>query len=255
MLSVAASLVLATGCATAGGSGTDDDDDDDIVFPDGGGRPDARPPGTPDARPPGTPDAMPGTPVSITLSQSTATTITAGNSVACVTQDSITMAPLYHSENSFYRVFQLSSFGVTSAFNASKVTIGIEAATADTGGTQPATVKLYTLSGAPAVANLTQIGTATASIADTTTGGLVDVPITGTAPAGSTLVAEFLMPDGEVVAGVSGNLIFPGSNAAGQSGPSYIRAPGCGAADMTDISTLGFPDMHLVLTVTGTHTP
>ena len=228
---VALSFALAAGCATAGGSG-DDDDDDDIALPDARppGTPDARPQGTPDAAP-GTPDAPPGTPVEITLSQTTATSITAGNSVACVLSDPVTMVPLYHRANSYYRSFSLPAEGVTSSFTVSKVTVGVESATAYAGaGTQNASVALHTVSGTFPTGTLTPIGTPQSfAVADTTTGVLIDVPITRVVPAGSTLVVEFAVPDGEREASVAGDLLFPGSNDLGQTGASYLTAADCGA--------------------------
>ncbi len=216
-------------------------------------KPDARVigPGTPDAAIPGTPDAAPGTPdaappmsVEATVTHSTSTAITAGNSISC-------NATNLHANNSYYRVFNLPALGISSDFSITKVTVGIESATSGAGGTQPATVRLHTLTGALALANLTQIGTADVSISDTATGVVLDFPITATAPAGATLVAEFFTPDGQAI----GHSLFIGSNALGQSDPSYLAAADCGATEPADISGLGFPDMHIVLSVTGTHTP
>jgi hypothetical protein len=58
----------------------------------------------------------------VTLSQSTATTVTALNSVACSANQA--GAILYTRDNSFYRVFNLNQLGVTGAFRALRVDFG-----------------------------------------------------------------------------------------------------------------------------------
>lgn len=248
-------LALVSACATAGYEGGDDDDDDLIIVDGGGTNPDAATQPRPDASTGGTPDAATGTPVEITLSQSTATSITAANSVACVAEDAL-MNQIYHRAGSFYRAFTLATHGVTGPLTVSKVTVGIESAAALSGGNQPASIVLHTVAGTFPTGALTTLTTQPFTVTDTTTGTLVDVPLSTVVPAGSTLVVEFALPDGQVAGeGVQGNLIFPGSNDLGQSGASYLTAPDCGATTPQDISTLGFPNMHLVLTVTGTHIP
>ena len=69
----------------------------------------------------------------------------------------------------------------------------------------------------------------------------------GVAPAGSTLVVEIDSPD------MSGTgRLFIGSNSAGQTAPSYLASESCGLLEPTDTAELGFPDMHIVMSVTGT---
>src|SRR5690606_12640888 len=76
---------------------------------------------------------------------------------------------------------------------------------------------------------------------------IVEVPVTGTAPAGSTLVVEVDTPD---MNGVSG--LFIGSNSDGQTAPSYLRSVSCGIDEPTDVAAIGFPEMQIVMNVTGT---
>ena len=71
----------------------------------------------------------------------------------------------------------------------------------------------------------------------------------GTAPAGSTLVVEISSPD---LSGVGA--FFIGSNAAGQSDPSYLSSASCGIAQPTDFAAIGFPNIHVVMSVSGTET-
>jgi hypothetical protein len=202
-----------------------------------------------------------------TVTQSSSQAITSGNSASCNTAN-------VHRENSYYRAFTLSSFGITNQFDIASVDVGVELA--DAGGTlpppggaatsisknttkpglgapgatsQPITVKLYTSSmpfptGFPG--SLTQIGITNTTVNDTSL-SIVNIPVTGSAPAGSQLVVEVLTPDGTA----AGNRFFIGSNAAAETGPSYIRAPICGVVNPTTTAAIGFPDMHIVMNVKG----
>jgi hypothetical protein len=175
-------------------------------------------------------------------------------------------------ENSYYRAFTLSSFGITGQFDVASVDVGVELA--DAGGTapslatpsisrntrsgevgtpnatsQPITVNLYTSSmpfpaGFPG--SLTLIGQTNTMVNDTAL-SIINIPVTGSAPAGSQLVVEILVPDGRV----AGNRFFIGSNAAAETGPSYLRAPDCGVTTPVTTAAIGFPNMHIVMNVNG----
>jgi hypothetical protein len=93
--------------------------------------------------------------------------------------------------------------------------------------------------------NLTPLGSHTTELTFQSL-TLITVPLAGTAPAGSTLVVEIAAPD------LSGQAaFFPGSNAAGRTPPSYVAAPDCGAPEPVTYDSIGAPDVHLVMTVTG----
>ena len=181
-------------------------------------------------------------PDAVTITQSTdPTTITAGNSVACNNG-------VAHTANSYFRAFTLSTFGINNPFNVTTVQIGIEQASS-TNPDQPITCNLY--SGAPGFptgypGSYTLIGTVTDNIAPQTL-TLHSFNVTGTVPVGEQLVVEIFTPDGQVL----GNLIFIGSNAAGQTAPSYIQAADCGLPTPGDLAGIGFPNMHIVMSVTG----
>ncbi|MBT8379877.1 MAG: T9SS type A sorting domain-containing protein [Ignavibacteria bacterium] len=177
----------------------------------------------------------------ITITHSATQTITSGNSVSC-------NAGGLHTDNSYFRAFDLNSFGITNDFNITEVSIGIETCTG-AGGTQPITVNLWTSSqpfptGFPG--SVTQIGTATLNVSDQTL-TVFPIAVTGTAPAGSELVVEIFTPDGQT----AGNSFFIGSNADGETGPSYLLAADCGITTPTTTGTIGFPNMHIVMNVTG----
>jgi hypothetical protein len=168
-------------------------------------------------------------------------TITQFNSVSC-------NAGGLHTDNSYMRRFTLADFGIADTFNVASVDVGIEVATGAT-GTQPVDVNLYTIAtGTPLTfANLgAPIGTTNASVADQAM-TVLNIPVTGAAPAGADLVVEIFTPDGQTL----GNSFFIGSNPNGQTGPTYLAAAACGVAEPTDTGAIGFPTMHMVLMVNG----
>jgi hypothetical protein len=261
-------VLVAAGCAKGepggGGDDDDDDDDDDIVLADGGidagpgpidaGAPpidatelslDAPAPPIDAAELP--PDAPPA-PITTTITRSTdTTTITTPNAISC-------NATGVHSENSYWRVFALADFGITSTFTISNVQIGIEQAIAGTGVSQPAELKLHTLNGAFTNANLSQLSTQAVTISNQS-GTLLNIPVASVVvPAGGTFVVQVRTPDGAA----AGHSFFFGSNSAGQSSPSYISAPlpepgGCAITEPTDLASIDFPAVHWVMSVTGTY--
>jgi subtilisin family serine protease len=173
-----------------------------------------------------------------TLTHSASQTIIANNSVSC-------NAGGLHADNSYLRTFTLSDFGIGGDFAVTHVEVGIETATG-AGGTQPAEVNLYTLDGPLTWANLTSIGSASVNVSDQSS-TILAVPVTGLVPADGTLVVEFFTPDGQG----AGHSLFVGSNNLGQTAPTYLAAVDCGVVEPTDTAGIGFPDMHLVMNVTG----
>ncbi len=238
-LGVIAALALASACSSQ------------IGEPAGGelgagGGPDSGPGGgsadDPDEEgaPPG-PDAMP---VPVTLSQSTSQEITPLNSVACVEEDDAGN-PVRHRANSYWRVFPTEG-----RVEVEQVSVGIESA-ADAGGTQPLSVRIHQLAGNDLeLDRLTLVGSADVTVANQEA-GILSVPIVASVAADSRLVVEVHVPDS---AEGSTTKLFMGSNAAGQSGPSYLSAEECGLTEPQDLADVGggFPDVHLVLSVIGT---
>ena len=179
------------------------------------------------------------------LSQSTSQNITVLNSVSCNAG-----APGYfHNNISYYRAFALGAF--PQGFSACAVRIGIESANAaGTGTTQPLTVRLYANSGAAFPGGTREEVAATAVSVSDQTRSVIDIPLIGSIPPGSELVAEVFAPNGQGV----GNSFFIGSNAAGQSAPGYVFAPACGLSGPTPLAAIGHPNAHLVLSVVGSAT-
>jgi subtilisin-like proprotein convertase family protein len=208
--------------------------------------------------------------VNKTITHSSSQAITPLNSVSC--NDGFG-----HTDNHYWRAFNLPSFSVTGTFHVSSIDIGIEQATAGAGPapahqsrnvtrnnarsaarrqrantpegttTQPMTVLLHTnTGGAFPAGTLNFLNSVTVNVADQA-GTVLNVPLTADVPAGSELVVEVFTPDGTA----TGNLIFIGSNAAAETGPSYLSAPDCGVNSPTTTAALGFPDMHIVMNVNG----
>ncbi len=187
-----------------------------------------------------------------TITQSTnATTVTTGAAVSCNGG-----APnFFHTDNSYYRAFTLSTFNPPldqTQFKLEGVTFGIETANASgVGTTQPVTINIFNASvNPPTLATLGPVlSTVTVNVPDQANSLFtVDLP---TQPvftvASGILVVEIFTPNGQV----AGHSFFIGSNALGQTGPSFIRAAPCGLADIGNLAGIGFPNMHLVMSLRG----
>ena len=173
------------------------------------------------------------------LTQSSSQAVTAANSASCNNG-------VGHADNSYWRAFNMGTLVGGAQYNVASVSFGVESANV----TQSVTVRLYTTANFPAgfPGSLTQIGTTTVSVTSAQTGTVVTTPLVAVVPAGtSQLVMELFTPNGQV----AGNLFFVGSNAAAQSGPSYLSAADCGVTVPTDTSAIGFPNMHIVFNVNG----
>ncbi|MGH3353113.1 MAG: carboxypeptidase regulatory-like domain-containing protein [Nocardioides sp.] len=177
-----------------------------------------------------TPQAAPVPAGEVSITHSASQEIAAANSAACWDQVTTDL-------NQYLRTFTLSDFGLN-GLDVSSISFGVETNTGD----QPVTVNLYTLEGALTYANMTLIGSADATV-PSGDGQLVSVPVEGSAPAGSTLVVE--------VVAHAGGRFFIGSNGEGQTAPSYLASEACGITEPVDTSEVGFPDMHIVMNVTG----
>lgn len=182
-------------------------------------------------------DGLP--PLGQTLTHSTSNDIAVGNSVVC--GNNITGTT---NANQFLRVFTPSDFGIDGDFDVDSVRFAVE----DLSVATTMTVNLYVLEGSELrYVAMQRIATAEVALQPQST-TYVDVPLSATVPAGATLVFEVANPDLET----SGGNYAPGTNAAGQTAPSYVAAAACGADDPVDAASIGAPGMHLVMSVTGT---
>jgi hypothetical protein len=141
-------------------------------------------------------------------------------------------------DNVYYRVYDLAALGYTTSLILDTIKFGVES----NGANENVTVSAYTLAGAFTLANLTLLGsvvvpitTAPLTMYTANMGGL-------TVPANSILVVAYSVPSNNV-----NSTFFPGSNAAGQSAPSYISTIACGVDEPTDLVDIGFPDTHVII--------
>lgn len=176
--------------------------------------------------------------------------IVSGNSLACTDTNTN-----LHNDNSYYRRFDLNGeFALSTAFTVSSVDVGVESAVAGSGGEQPIEIRLYRIAnGAQFVlANLTPVGSLATTVADASL-AVVNFPVASTPVDALTsdLVVEVFTPNGQA----AGHAFFIGSNAAGQTAPSWLRAPDCGATEPVTTADIGSPGMHLVLIANGTVAP
>ncbi|GAA1864456.1 S8 family serine peptidase [Myceligenerans crystallogenes] len=172
-------------------------------------------------------DVVLGAATRTTITHSSSQEIAPGNSAACV-----------EAATQVLRTFTLDDFGIAGDFAVTNVSFGVEVA--DAGA--EVTVNLYTLDGALLYENLELLGSAQATLeAQELT--LVDVPVTGVAPAGSTLVVEVAVQDGP--------FFFVGSNAEPETAPTYIASEPCGHTEPVEVAGTGYPGMHAVIDVTG----
>jgi BACON domain-containing protein len=174
----------------------------------------------------------------LAIGHSQAPTITAGSSIACARSRGVNTTAA-----GYLRHFTLDDFGITGELDVTSVSFGVESL----GGASQLTVNLYTMvdpGGLLVYENLALIGSATAN-AGKQTMTIVEVPVTGTAPAGSTLVVEVAAPD------TSRGGFFIGANPGGQTAGSYLRAAACGIPQPASTSALGAPGMQILLSVTG----
>lgn len=179
-----------------------------------------------------------GLPGPLTLAQTASQTPVAG-SVSCNTGG-------IHTDNSYWRAYNLTALSLPGTVTINSVQFGVEQATAGSGGSQTVTVRLYTqTTGVFPGGTRTQIYTQNVTVPDQQL-GVMNVPLTTppTIPANSVLIMELFTPSG---AAPLNNRFFIGSNTSAQSGPSYISAASCGIANPTDLASLGFPNMHIIL--------
>lgn len=186
----------------------------------------------------------PGSP-GVTLAQNVSQVILAGNSVSCPPG-----AP--HADNSYWRRFDLDGdHAITTCFQTTRVDFGIELADAP-GGSQPVVVRLYTIpNGSPLLlANLTGIASLPLDVGNQAL-TILPAPVTATVidPLLLDLVVEVFTPSGQQ----AGNRFVIGSNDLGQTAPGYMSAAACGVTEPASTASdgIGFPNMHLYLTVTG----
>lgn len=154
-------------------------------------------------------------------------------------------------ENSYYRNFDLfNDFRINEEWIVQKIRFGAALAQSSD-GSQPITLKLYSLpeSSPLLLDSMTLLHSQSILYYDSDSEQLKDYNLDDiiAVPRKHNLAVEILIPDGQN----DGNYFFIASNALGQTDPSYIRAPECNVDVPTNIASIGYPDMHIIMTVHG----
>jgi hypothetical protein len=164
----------------------------------------------------------------VTLTQNTSSVAVASAGIGCNPGG----------DNAFYRVYDLAALGYTSNLTLNTIKFSVQSSASD----RLVTVSAYTLTGPITNANLTLLGSNT--VTATTSTSIIDYTVAMgglTVPGGSTLVLSY------AVASSTNNAFIPGANAAGQSAPVFIKAVDCGIPEPTSFTTIGFPNVHVIL--------
>lgn len=192
-------------------------------------------------------------PVTITQNNDV-NTITAGGLVCSITEETEDipngLIQGMYFENHFARAFDLQNdHGIDGEFVISSVGIAQR-----TGINISVDINLYTANTDdltdPAV-DLTLVATETLPIFDLNNSEFLFVNINAVIPAGEILVVEVFAPDSE---GATDSRFSIGINSAGQTKPTYIKAPDCDVDNFILSSSLGAGDEAYIMSVTGEET-
>lgn len=197
--------------------------------------------GAPSAATPQSPDVDCG-PVSAT--QNTSLTPTPVTSIACI-QDGTD----FHFDTSWWRAFSPADYGIETVFGICALEMTIEVADDGAGAGQPMTINLWENSeDCPFPGGTrTLIGTTSITVVDQSLTTLM-IPITGTVRALTEFAVEIAVPDRVA----QEDIFFAGSNAAGQTRPTYISSTECNLPQPIDLAAIGFPNSHVIMRVIGT---
>jgi hypothetical protein len=181
-------------------------------------------------------------PGSVTLTQTSDTTVDHNIVASCTNADGTTAA------QSWYRVFSLTAAGVSGDFHSENVDIGIAFAI----GSNSVEVTIGSYSGAIGSATLdpadvTGTVQVSAPVPDSGIAETLTVPLINTISAGKAVYVEIDAPDLDG----TGDQINIGSTDGTQTHPAYIEAPLCGTTVPTSTTAAGLSNAAFVITVEG----
>jgi hypothetical protein len=180
-----------------------------------------------------------------TLKSSTSQVIVDLNSVACEQQFDIV------SDNTFYKSFRLSDFGITSSYEISSVDYGIEVLSGAPTEGYPVKLSIYTTDDTFPNGNLTLISEVTEMITNQNL-QMHSTPINATIPSGIDFVVAIYVKSDAITDGGNGQVTFQiGSNSDGEISPSYLKAPACTFTTPVTFESMGWPNVHVVMNVNG----
>lgn len=145
-----------------------------------------------------------------------------------------------YSENSFFRSYDMEVLGVTGDLEITELQYGQGSADDE----KLIFLNVYTADKTDlTTAVLTLVGgtSHTSSAADDLS--LISVPFSATIPAGSIVVFEVNAGDSN---GNTGEKFFPGNNAAGENGLSYLQAEDCGIFEPTPVGQVAAPEYYVM---------
>jgi hypothetical protein len=152
-------------------------------------------------------------------------------------------------ENSWYRIFQLSDFGIDGVFTVNRVNFGVQTVI----GEQRVKVSIGTYAGpyGSVELDLTKVDVLAMTTVHLRDGKAFDAQANFAGvqiPAGANLIVEVRS---EGIA--KGGFFYLGATSAIEMQPGYLRAPGCDTPNPRMTSALGALGTHLVISVSGTH--
>lgn len=179
----------------------------------------------------------------VVITQSNTQTIAAGEEIACASITSFR-------DNNLYRAFDLAGdFGIMNGLEVSAVEFAI--GTISTPAGFPITANIYSATpGSFPGGTLTLQGTAIYMATNADAATMINLPLSALIPAGEAMVMELVLDDD----GTDTNNMRFGCNSDGETGPSYIMAPDCGASVPTPFFDLGL-SQGLVWNVLGDDEP
>lgn len=176
------------------------------------------------------------------FSQSSNQNIWVGNSAACTTSGPGTIH-----NNSFIRVFDTDDYNVQDTVFFVYIKLAVESTS---GGSYDIIGRVHELNGTLQFGNMSLLAADTTAVYPDSTLYRMIIPIKdGYALPGDTLVAEVFTPLNASI------IFFPGSNPYVESGPSYMAASGCGFFEPTTFSSIGYPQIKLLLSLWVNHKP
>ena len=176
----------------------------------------------------------------VSLTQTLDNTIVPGLGISC-------NAGTLHTNNSYWRVYDLATVYPNKSLDVSSIQIAIETANA-TSGSQSITVRLYYVdSGTFPTGTLSAAISTTNHVITNQTLTLVSLPVSIILQQNKQLVVEIFTPNGQAL----GNSFFLGGNSTTETSSGYLSAADCGVTVPTFFTTLGFPNYHPVINVIG----
>jgi len=164
----------------------------------------------------------------VVITQSNTQTIESGAEIACASATSFR-------NNNVYRAFDLpGDYGIMNGLEVTAVEFAM--GTISTPSGFPITANIYsTTPGSFPGGTLTLQGTAVHMATNADFETMINLPLSAMIPAGEAMVMELVLVDD----GTDTNFMRFGCNNDGETGPSYIMAPDCGANTPTPLFDLG----------------